>query len=330
MSDTKIKANLYIDGNFTVHIHKYLVKRFGKTIDWNNFLEYVRDKIAKEEQKTCLLESQFFVGTGKTTTDSERDYLFNAMEHARIIKHATPLKTKISGGLKEDAVDTNLVFFATQDFYKKGNYDYLVLLAGDSDFVPLVNGLSDDGVKTFVLYMDFSDDLLGTTQTAQALLDLTDIRVDIETLRRERVDEKIKSIFIDYQGTDDKADSSETPSKKAISVINPVTAEKKEKSIKSENLFTKEQLIEAIKEKQSESCGGKNEYVLLAQVGLLLKEKTGIKLHGKVVATIEKDFQNDFDIDKSIHGGERIRLKESARDTKGGAAVPKQSEGMKR
>lgn len=218
----------------------------------------------------------------------------------------------------------------TQDFYKKGNYDYLVLLAGDSDFVPLVNGLSDDGVKTFVLYMDFSDDLLGTTQTAQALLDLTDIRVDIETLRRERVDEKIKSIFIDYQGTDDKADSSETPFKQAISATNPVTTEKKEKLIKSDNPFTKEQLIKAIKEKQSESCDGKNEYVLLAQVGLLLKEKTGIKLHGKVVTTIKKNFQNDFDIDKSIHGGERIRLKESARDTKGGAAVPKQSEGMKR
>lgn len=309
MSDTKIKANLYIDGNFTVHIHKYLARKFGKTIDWNNFLEYVKDKIAKEEQKTCLLESQFFVGTGKTTTDKERDYLFNAMEHARITKHATPLKNKVSGGLKEDAVDTNLVFFATQDYYKKGNYDYLVLLAGDSDFVPLVNGLSDEGVKAFVLYMDFSDESLGTTQTAQALLELTNIRVDIETLRRERVDEKIKTIFVDYQSVEVNADTHETVLQQALTSAKTVTTEKQEKQTKSEVPFTKEQLIFAIKETQKSSCGGRNEYVLLAQVGIVLKEKTGIKLHGKIVATIKKHFPNDFDVDKSIHGGETIRLK---------------------
>ncbi len=309
MSDTKIKANLYIDGNFTVHIHKYLAKRFGKTIDWNNFLEYVKDKIAKEEQKTCLLESQFFIGTGKTTTDKDRDYLFNAMEHARITKHATPLKNKVSGGLKEDAVDTNLVFFATQDYYKKGNYDYLVLLAGDSDFVPLLNGLADEGVKTFVLYMDFSDESLGVTQTAQSLLDLTQIRIDIENLRRERVDEKIKNIFVDYQHMEGKTDSSVLLSQQVLTVTKSVAVEKKEKQPKPEIPFTKEQLLSAVKETQEKFCSGKNEYVLLAQVGLALREKIGKKLHGKVVATIEEAFPNDFDIDKSKYGSERIRLK---------------------
>lgn len=308
MGDTKIKANLYIDGNFTVHIHKYLAKEFEKTIDWNKLLEYIKDKISKEEQKPCLLESQFFVGTGKTTTDIERDYLFNAMEHARITKHATPLKNKASGGLKEDAVDTNLVFFATQDFYKREKYDYLVLLAGDSDFVPLVQGLSDEGVKAFVLYMDFSDEHLGTTKTSQYLLELTNIRVDIESLRRERVDEKIKSIFMDYNNfSQNRTDSLMNQNEKSLNI----DIEKKlNDKITSPNCpFSKEQLIDSIKNIQKESCSGRNDYVLISQVGLELKEKIGTRLHGKVILTIENNFPTDFDIDKSKFGAEKIKLK---------------------
>jgi hypothetical protein len=78
MSDSKIKARLYIDGNFTVHIHKYLLKVFNKTIDWKSFQEYVKEKISKEEGKVCTLESHFFVGTGLESTDKDRDYLFNS------------------------------------------------------------------------------------------------------------------------------------------------------------------------------------------------------------------------------------------------------------
>ena len=255
-----------------------------------------------------MLEAQFFVGTGKTTTDIERDYLFNAMEHARIIKHATPLKNKSSGGLKEDAVDTNLVFFATQDFYKKERYDYLVLLAGDSDFVPLAQGLSDEGVKTFVLYMDFSDERLGTTKTSQYLLELTNTRVDIESLRRERVDEKIKSIFIDYNDFSQNKNDSATNQTENKTIIGAVkTANEKMTSINCP--FSKEQLIDSIKIIQKESCNGRNDYVLISQVGLELKEKIGTRLHGKVILTIENNFPTDFDIDKSKFGAERIKLK---------------------
>ena len=311
MSDEKIKANLYIDGNFTVHIHKYLAKKFGKTIDWDRLIEFIKDRISKEEQKICILKSQFFVGTGIKTTDPERDYLFNSMEHAGITKHATPLRQKVSGGLKEDAVDTNLVFFATRDYYNDDKYDYLVLLAGDSDFVPLLKGLSSEAVKTFIVYIDFEDNELGITQTAQTLLDISNIRENIESLRLERVDEKIKSIFIDYTGSFEKSDL-DTSSKNETAIFSKKSIVKNKNSDQKASApkapFTKEQLLEAIKEKQNNSCNGKNDFVLLSQVGLLLKTKTGIKLHGKVATTIEKAFPNEFDIDKTQIGAEKIRL----------------------
>ncbi len=106
-----------------------------------------------------------------------------------------------------------------------------------------------------------------------------------------------------------KADSSDLLSQQVLTVTKSVAVEKKEKQPKPEISFTKEQLLSAVKETQEKFCSGKNEYVLLAQVGLALRGKIGKKLHGKVVATIEEAFPNDFDIDKSKYGSERIRLK---------------------
>lgn len=323
MSDNKIKANLYIDGNFTVHIHKYLTKIYGKTIDWKSFLDYVKDRISKEENKVCVLQSQFFVGTGIKTTDEERDYLFNSMEHEGIVKHATPLKQKVSGGLKEDAVDTNLVFFATQDYYKREQYDYLVLLAGDSDFVPLVKGLSAEAVKTFVFYMDFEDKELGKTQTAQALLDETDMRESIETLRIERVDPKIKKIFIDHGSVDTKIiqenQKENTPvvSKKSV-VQNAKTAEKKQVVVKkkqpkqnppTEIPFTKDQLEKAVMLTQKNKTKSQNDFVLVAQVGENLKGVIKQKLHGKFFNMINKNYKDDFVFDLSEKSAPKIKLK---------------------
>ena len=323
MSDSKIKANLYIDGNFTVHIHKYLTKVYGKTIDWKSFLDYVKDRISKEENKVCVLQSQFFVGTGIKTTDEERDYLFNSMEHEGIVKHATPLKQKVSGGLKEDAVDTNLVFFATQDYYKREQFDYLVLLAGDSDFVPLVKGLSAEAVKTFVIYMDFEDKELGKTQTAQALLDETDMRESIETLRLERVDQKIKKIFIEHGSIESKTiqdvkneSTPVIPKKTATTVAK--SEEKKQVVVKKKQTkqntstelpFTKEQLEAAIKTTQKNKTNSQNDFVLVAQVGENLKGVIKQKLHGKFFNMINKNFKNDFVFDLSETSAPKIRLK---------------------
>lgn len=325
MSDTKIKARLYIDGNFTVHIHKYLLKAFNKTIDWKAFQEYVKEKISKEEGKVCTLESHFFVGTGLESTDKDRDYLFNSMEHENIIKHATPLKKKVTGGLKEDAVDTNLVFYATQDYYKRENYDYLVLLAGDSDFVPLVKGLAAEAVKTFVIYMDFTDKELGKTQTAQALLEETEIREDINSLLLERVDEKIKRIFIDHISENKLATVVKTEPVKVVQKKQPSKTENKSVSNKQvvvvkkkqtkQNLqtnvpFTKEQLENAIRKTQKSKTKSQNEFVLVAQVGENLKGDIKQKLHGKFFNMINKNFHDDFDFDLTEKSAPKIKIKE--------------------
>ena len=345
MSDSKIKARLYIDGNFTVHIHKYLLKKFNKTIDWKAFQEYVKERISKEENKVCTLESHFFVGTGLETTDKDRDYLFNSMEHEGISKHATPLKKKVTGGLKEDAVDTNLVFYATKDYYNYGEYDYLVLLAGDSDFVPLVKGLAAEAVKTFVIYMDFEDKDLGKTQTAQVLLENSDLRENIESLLLERVDEKIKRIFLTKESSAEETNTNsvtttKVSTKEENSVAEPLSIKKnsefvihkkettvsitpeqqpkktvvvrKKNNSNKENKklpFTIDHLEQAIIKTQQNKCNGHNDYVLVAQVGENLKEIVKDRLHGKLFNMIKKNFPDEFDFDLSEKSAPKIRFK---------------------
>ncbi|MCR4899554.1 MAG: NYN domain-containing protein [Treponema sp.] len=304
MSDAKIKANVYIDGNFTFHIHKYLTEAFGKTIDWKAFLEYVKDRICKEEDtKKCVLQSQFFVGTSVNTTDSEREFLYTSMEHANIIKHATPLKQKDTGGLKEDAVDTNLVFYATKDYFKE-EYDYLVLLAGDSDFVPLVTGLKEETVKTFVFYMDFQNNG-GKTQTSQMLLESSDMQQNFEALRLERVDPKIKSIFVDHGPKTVKEEPAKVSTDKKVIVI------KKKLDVEAapEGIpFTKEQLEKAIKLTQQQRTGGANDFVLIAQAGENLSKLTGERLHGKLITMIETAYPNDFVLNLEKSDAPSIKL----------------------
>jgi len=308
MSDDKIKARLYIDGNFTFHITEYLAKFYKKNIDWNNFLDFITDTISKaEKNKRCTLDSHFFVGTKLITNNDKRDYLYNSMEHAQITKHSTPLKTKKNGGLKEDGVDTNLVFHATKDYYEKEAYDYLVLMAGDSDFWPLVKGLSKDGVKTLIIYIHFEDKELGTTTASDELLDIADSTINIAELVKKRSAKAIFTDITDLPEVEEKAPAAKLP----VSLVRNEKTEKVEKSDneKSEICFTKEDLVNAIKKTQDYFCQGKNDLVLISQAGEKLFDITGVRQHGKLIKIIQNNFPDDFILDHSQTDSPKIKIK---------------------
>lgn len=328
MSDTKIKARLYIDGNFTFHIHNYLVKNHHKTINWKSFQEHVKNTISEKEGKACTLESNFFVGTTiDTDEDKERVFLYNSMEHENIIKHATPLKKKDTGGLKEDAVDTNLVFYATRDYYKYEAFDYLVLLSGDSDFVPLVKGLKAEAVKIVIIYTNFVGND-GKTQASQNLLDLSDFNEDINSWltdndkkkifqersedkennanKESKVPEIKKVLVVKKKPPIVEAKPIEPPVKPKIVVVKKKTVENEKK----EDLpFTIDDLEKSILQTQQARCSGHNDFVLVAQVGENLKGVLNGRLHGKFYNMIKKNFPDDFEFDLSEKSAPMIRFK---------------------
>ena len=302
MSNDKIRARLYIDGNFAFHIFNYLIKTLNVEINWIKLIDYIKELICKEEKnkRNCVLESHYFVGTKSLTTDQDRDYFYNSLDHAGISKHATPLKGSGVKGLKEDAVDTNLVFNATKDFYQnKASYDYLVLFAGDSDFVPLTRGLKNaEAVKVCVVYMDFNDVNFGTTKASSELLDSADFTINISNLQKMKTDcfDKInKSLSNEYpeKDNDDAFDSDKIQNSETIS-----------------NPFTWEQISQAIIKTQKSLCKSQNNFVLVSQVGIQLKNILGKKVHGKLIPTLKNFYQDRILFEENAEfGSEKIKFR---------------------
>ena len=184
-------VKLMIDGNYTFHIHKY-IKNFNKYIDWEAFKEFIKEYILRTENQVAqiVFDSKYFVGTEKHTTDADRDFLYNTLDHADIRKIANQLKSNGNKGLKEDAVDVALAIESIADYYEardENKYSYFVILAGDSDFVPLINKLKSYGIKTILVYMDFTNGS-NITKCSQVLLEKVDERIDLQILINERVD----------------------------------------------------------------------------------------------------------------------------------------------
>lgn len=195
----KVNMKLMIDGNFTFHIYKNLVSNYEKEIDWDAFKEFISDYVSRLENSEVQvsLDAKYFVGTRTHTNDFDRDYLFNSLDHAHIKRNANRLKSNGDRGLKEDAVDVALAVNSIADYYKARDEDrftYYVLLAGDSDFVPLIDELKSYGIKTILVYMEF-DNNNRVTKVSQTLLEKVDERIDLKMLLEERVDRIRMAVF---------------------------------------------------------------------------------------------------------------------------------------
>ena len=193
----------FVDANFAYHIHTFLKENCNKCIDWKAFTDfiklYIKDTFNINSEQIAL-DGKYFTSTKSRTDDTERDFFYNSLDHANISKKATKLKSAGELGLKEDAVDVLLTVTAISDYYRardEDRYSYFVLLAGDSDFQPLISELKSLGIKTIVVYLDCN--LNGVvTRAGQALLEESDVIINLQALLSERVDEKIKSIFKEY------------------------------------------------------------------------------------------------------------------------------------
>ena len=193
------------DGSYGRRIFTHLaedVDTISCSIDWNKLLDYAAAAIEKTDGRRCVFTKKVvFIGTNPEF-DEENLIYYRSLEDAGIQRIAFPLRaTQSKSGrptLKEDAVDTSLVFGVAKDFYTaktEDRFDWLVLVAGDGDLVPLVQGLATEGVRTLVIYYDFSTPY-GVTRASQALLEAAAQVISLENLRRERVDPAAKAIFV--------------------------------------------------------------------------------------------------------------------------------------
>lgn len=281
------RIQFVVDGSYGRKIYNHLsegIDSISYSIHWDKLLEYVSSTIEKiDNRRTIFTKKLFFIGSNPEYDEVNMDY-YRSLESAGIQRISFPLRSTQNrdgrSAYKEDAVDTSLVFSVAKDFYTsktEDRFDWLVLVAGDGDLVPLVQGLATEGVRTLVVYFDFSSPF-GTTRASQGLLESADKVISLENLFRERVDPDAKAVFSQKENLNSETEAT------FRNIRNTIIRSSAYDYLES---LTASDIEQAIRNNPRKDIDG---WVLVAQLGKTLEAQLGTKLaYGvKLRAEIEK------------------------------------------
>jgi uncharacterized LabA/DUF88 family protein/cold shock CspA family protein len=181
VKDPLTRIAIFYDGNFFHVVSNYYAYHHARKarISLNGLHEFVRARLAREEQldaRLCqVVDAHYFRGrfsaeeadaAGKLFSDRVFD---DVLVREGITTHYLPMGH--SG--TEKGID---VWFALEayELALMKRFDVCVLVAGDSDYVPLVRKLNSLGTRVMLLGWDFEytdrNDRVQRTKTSQALL----------------------------------------------------------------------------------------------------------------------------------------------------------------
>lgn len=268
------RACFVIDGNYTrkgfSHLTQDGIDGNYYSINFAALTEYTASLIEAETGTRCVFsDKKVFMGTN-AEFDRENQKFYRALDEAGFQRNTFNLRSQESSNgrlptLKEDAVDTTIVFNTAKEFYTKSRderFDTLVLYAGDGDLSVLVSGLKAEGVRVFVIYYDFKTPV-SITRASQNLLETADKAISISSLLDERVSQQIKSIFTKIDAPEQTFQVHYKPG--ARSAFETAT----QPFVLSEKL-----IIEGISNCRKDDDG----WALVAQLGKSIEYKMGAKL----------------------------------------------------
>lgn len=173
----------FIDGGY---LRGEFDKKFGQDII--NF-QKLKDRLVQEFNANCY---------GKYDGDLVRVYYYDAIvdrlhpkyqeqqEYFSRIKNINGFQVRLgklvptgkdaSGPLKQKGVDVRLATDMITQAYNL-NYDFAILVAGDSDFVDVVNAVKEHGRRVYGLYF--------REHIADDLYDAFDVRIEIDNFVNE-------------------------------------------------------------------------------------------------------------------------------------------------
>lgn len=268
------RIQFVVDGSYGRKIYNHLsegIDLISYSINWDKLQNYAAAVIEKADGKRCIFTKKvFFIGSNPEFDEENIPY-FHSLETSGVQRISFPLRSVQSKdgkpAYKEEAVDTSLVFGVAKDFYTsktEDRFDWLVLVAGDGDLVPLVQGLSTEGVRTLVIYFDFSTPL-GTTRASQGLLEAAEKVISMESLFKERVDPGAKAIFTAAEKSENEKETEDfsTVSKSAFVIK------------RTSDTITANDIENAIMSSYRKDAEG---WVLVAHLGKTLEMMLGTKL----------------------------------------------------
>ena len=180
------KIGVFYDGNYFLHISNYYNYNHNKKsrISISGLHQFIRHKIAESEgtdKSLCqIVDAHYFRGRLSAQDASQKGNLLyydrvfdDILMSEGVITHYLPVRT-FFGTKNEKGIDLWLALEAFElAFYKQ--FDVLVLIASDGDYVPLVRKLNTLGTRVMVLSWDFEffndEGQKVITRTSQDLLD---------------------------------------------------------------------------------------------------------------------------------------------------------------
>lgn len=202
-----VKIGIFYDGGFFHHISNYY--RYAhprkQRISIPGLHDYVRERIAALEgvAPRCahVVDSHFFRGRFSAQQTLAREKLYSerlfddVLMNEGVTTHYLPIQ-----GNSEQGIDVWLSLEAYEMTLLRG-YDFLVLIAGDSDFVPLARKVISRGTRVMLLGWNFeyTDDVgtLRQTTTSIRLINEVTYPVMMQDVMNDAGDSSIKQLFVD-------------------------------------------------------------------------------------------------------------------------------------
>lgn len=163
------KIGVFYDGSYFSLVSSYYMyhNEIKARISISGLHHFIKNRIALEEERdpryVSVVEAHYFRGRFSTQQVAERDGLFkeriweDVLIKENVTTHYLPMVANFDGsdGFHEKGIDVSLALEAFELAQLK-DLDVVVLVCGDSDYLPLVKKLHRMGVRVAVLGWSFT------------------------------------------------------------------------------------------------------------------------------------------------------------------------------
>ncbi len=214
-STTKLtRIGLFYDGNYFLHVNNFYAFNHPRQsrISIRGLHEFIRATVAEQEGgefHLCqITDAHFFRGRIPALEAQSRGNLLyyervfdDILMWEGVTSHFLPVRS--TGGRREEKGTDVWMALEAYELAIQRNFDVVVLVTSDGDYVPLARKLSTLGVRTMVVCWDFEfEDQEGrsvVTRTSQELLEEVTYPVamhDIIENRARKNDQSVLNLFV--------------------------------------------------------------------------------------------------------------------------------------
>jgi uncharacterized LabA/DUF88 family protein/cold shock CspA family protein len=210
-SNALTRIGVFYDGNYFLHVSNYYNYNHHRRsrISISGLHQFIRHETAEcedtEVERCSIVDAHFFrsrLGAQEASQKGNQLYYDRVFDDILMSEGVTTHYSPIKGYKQEKSVDLQLALEAFEmTLYKK--FDVVVLIASDSDYVPLVRKINTLGTRVLLISWDFEytndESHLVTTRTSQDLLEHINFPVAMHEIiegRLHRNETLVNSLFV--------------------------------------------------------------------------------------------------------------------------------------